>query len=813
MMNSTRLKTLSSSLFWMALLWLTLGECVFAQSMSVIVSAETIKITFPQDVSMSLRRQEGMGVAGIESLVVSGRNILSRPTDSPLPMPVLEILSDDQVGGISDWPGYLLERQANGGDWPARGQRQEHILELGQTPYLGYRIESESVILRFQIDDGQETGELEWIFTPVAMNLGETGYQGLGWHVRLTGLEQAVMLFIVEPASARPGDWAFAQTWGKWVESKVGFGAPFRYDEGWYFGHMQPFYFAGGAAGASVSFFDQPVGANVWVEDDADGHLLGFRIPLGVGSVRETPVKYWLWSTETLPTKWAAVDEWTNVCDALSAQYRQPLGLGLTEPKPTYFWAWPGQEYFNRYIEQGLAGVGTFWFEKLMDDELAQAAATGIRVIFLQAPWESDADYSPERYLPGSYSGGSANAPWRLEVSEASGGEDLLKKMVARAHELGIKIVLWSSPGHLSNSSPLLIDHPEWIKWRADGVPEDFGYPDVTGVSQNSGYYDYAIGQYHNVHSNVPFDGIWQDSFLTFGFLPDARDRQPAPLLDRTLAMQTDFWQMGLTEVYIEGCGPLGLSTSGFGHEPPVPSDLDKIRGREYGLYRYVADVFVEPQSYYRALASKGVVGIPDMKEFNKLSQGDRASITQANQDYMRVLDKMQRRKLIAIGDSWQGVEWTNSGSSEVVLFAFERFTYPVMPGVTIKDITAGTTLQGTNNFETRPRHTYIIGDKITGLRKRSKFTYQLLQNYPNPFNPETKIRYQLAAAGEVELSIYNLLGQKVRTLVNLKQAAGAHRILWNGKNSSSDQVSSGFYFYKLKAGDVIRVKKMLLLR
>jgi len=87
-----------------------------------------------------------------------------------------------------------------------------------------------------------------------------------------------------------------------------------------------------------------------------------------------------------------------------------------------------------------------------------------------------------------------------------------------------------------------------------------------------------------------------------------------------------------------------------------------------------------------------------------------------------------------------------------------------------------------------------------------TKFT--LHQNYPNPFNPTTKINYQLPITNYVELSIYNLLGQKVATLLSEKQNAGYHQVEWD-----ASRFSSGMYYYRIEAGDFQDVKKMILLR
>lgn len=91
--------------------------------------------------------------------------------------------------------------------------------------------------------------------------------------------------------------------------------------------------------------------------------------------------------------------------------------------------------------------------------------------------------------------------------------------------------------------------------------------------------------------------------------------------------------------------------------------------------------------------------------------------------------------------------------------------------------------------------------------------TYNLSQNYPNPFNPETQIQYIIPKENHVRLTIYNSVGQEIRTLVNDFQAAGSHKITWNGVNNFGQKVTSGIYFYRLVAGEFVNIKKMILLK
>jgi hypothetical protein len=90
---------------------------------------------------------------------------------------------------------------------------------------------------------------------------------------------------------------------------------------------------------------------------------------------------------------------------------------------------------------------------------------------------------------------------------------------------------------------------------------------------------------------------------------------------------------------------------------------------------------------------------------------------------------------------------------------------------------------------------------------------FGLDQNYPNPFNPTTKLSYALPTNAHVQLTVYNVLGQAVRTLVDEDMAAGTHEVTWNGRNSEGTQVSSGIYFYRINAGNFSATKKMMMLK
>ena len=101
--------------------------------------------------------------------------------------------------------------------------------------------------------------------------------------------------------------------------------------------------------------------------------------------------------------------------------------------------------------------------------------------------------------------------------------------------------------------------------------------------------------------------------------------------------------------------------------------------------------------------------------------------------------------------------------------------------------------------------------DGVTAIREFRPMQpegFVLNQNYPNPFNPTTAISYQLSAVSQVQLVVYNSLGQKVRTLVNRRQEAGKHSLIFN-----AEQFPSGIYFYRLTTNRSVQTRKMILLR
>lgn len=107
-------------------------------------------------------------------------------------------------------------------------------------------------------------------------------------------------------------------------------------------------------------------------------------------------------------------------------------------------------------------------------------------------------------------------------------------------------------------------------------------------------------------------------------------------------------------------------------------------------------------------------------------------------------------------------------------------------------------------------------GDLLTGIKPvitALPETVLLWQNYPNPFNPTTTIVYQLPSASQVKLTVCNILGQEVITLVNARKLAGEHQVVWNGRDGRGRAAPSGVYIYTIQTEEFSQSRKMLLIR
>ena len=140
-----------------------------------------------------------------------------------------------------------------------------------------------------------------------------------------------------------------------------------------------------------------------------------------------------------------------------------------------------------------------------------------------------------------------------------------------------------------------------------------------------------------------------------------------------------------------------------------------------------------------------------------------------------------------------------------VIAQTYPRINDRLVVRVDGTEVDADITYRGGGSYVSLGRLT-TSGDAVPG-------SFSLSQNYPNPFNPTTSISFNLPTSGHVELTVFNILGQQVATLVNGSLTAGQHEVTWNGADESGDAVGSGIYFYRLTASDVAETKKMILMK
>ena len=267
-----------------------------------------------------------------------------------------------------------------------------------------------------------------------------------------------------------------------------------------------------------------------------------------------------------------------------------------------------------------------------------------------------------------------------------------------------------------------------------------------------------------------------------------------------------------------DGNGPWsGLQINDFVNNPS-PGDLVQVTGivnENFGFTRL------------DAISAYEVIGAGAVPEPRVFSTGDINTNADSAEAYESVLVEVQD---VIISDELPdspnnfGEFSVNDGTGAIrvddlspVFDGNDPMTY--FNGDTLEFV-RGYLIWSFGDFKIAPRDTNDVkrGGKIISVRDedgRVPKEYVLSQNYPNPFNPQTEINYSLPVTGEVRLTVYNLLGQRVVTIVNEIQQAGNYRASWNGHDEFGKSVSSGIYLYNLNVsnGKFSETKKMLLLK
>jgi hypothetical protein len=320
--------------------------------------------------------------------------------------------------------------------------------------------------------------------------------------------------------------------------------------------------------------------------------------------------------------------------------------------------------------------------------------------------------------------------------------------------------------GYNTLSSALTINNIQYSPWPNGESPYNGCDVTVTGVvtgdtaQYNSGYAAYAFQSASAQWSGVVFDG-WHDSMLSRGDEVTVSGAVEEFDPEWHFKFDGNTKLINVSAVTVNSAGnsmaSMSVSTADLGQ------DAEEVESYE-GCLVTVSDVTVSAMNAYDW-------GIVDDSGVECLIDDDMA--TMAADNYMSTLEE-------------------GTTLSQVTgIFNFSFGTYKIQ----VRDLADLGQLGVDENFEALPRQ------------------FALHDNYPNPFNPETRIRFEIGNQANVQLIIYDMLGHKVRTLVNDNYDPGMYVINWDGMNDNHQPVSSGPYLYRIKAGEFIDHKKMILIR
>ena len=319
--------------------------------------------------------------------------------------------------------------------------------------------------------------------------------------------------------------------------------------------------------------------------------------------------------------------------------------------------------------------------------------------------------------------------------------------------------------GYVTSNDELTLQHVQFSPWPNGESPYNGCEVTVMGVvtadsaQYNSGYGAYAFQSESEQWSGIVFDG-WDNSILHHGDHITVSGTVEEFDPEWHFKYDGNTKLIDVTEVTVHSMGnsiaPMSVSTA------DLAQDGEEVESYE-GCLVTVSDVTVSAINAYDW-------GIVDVSGVECLIDDDMATMEADN--YLSTLED-------------------GATLSQVTgILNFSYGTYKIQ----IRDLADLGQELGINNIDV-PRR------------------YALHNNFPNPFNPETQIRFEIGKQENVQLIIYDLLGRKVRTLVNENYSPGMYVIRWDAMNDNRSPVSSGAYIYRIKAGEFIDHKKMILMR
>ena len=724
--SQQHLQTYTGYLILVALFSLWLLGCTTTTTFrrtppEVSVSDTGVRVQFPghPHVEAVLAIENGE-VIGLSRVLIDGQEVLALSQDNMSP-PMIKQITGGEITPVTDIDVYLAERARIGNHYtfPKRGELQTTNTPL-RGRLSGWKLQGRDVIVNIALPSGRA----EWRLAPESIRTHSGVYTGVSWQLRLYDVGRVYEVEVEEPVVFAEGDWRFQQR-GSQSDNKdeeefrlsltPDPKQPYSMSKRKYNARQQPFFFLAGTRGSTLSFFDHLSCAEVGEAQKGDRILLRSAIPVRpdkVGCIA-TPRKSWLFRRTEVSDKWSAINEWTWAWDHVIGDLQAQIGLKPTDPLPTLL----HQEFDTLGLEYGLTPalrksmdppiLENSWLYHFANEIIPKAAEWGIGAIELRAVLDVDIDHTKAECPEGSFASESVCSPWGLRISPKLGGEAGLAYLMQKAHARDIKVAIWSAPAHQSVCSPVVRAHPEWLMFDADGRVINRSYITLVGMDLTTGFKDYIEDAYRRLHKQTGLDGVWADSYCAFGADRDMSNAAPYPQLDEVVLLQRAMQRMGYTFLMKEDCGPFGLSTRSSG--------LAGILGREYLRYYFLYNHSdpskrLDPDSYFRTLASKGVMDIRVPREFEALPTDVRERIVRTNFAYREVLPLMKRRYVLGSGDTWQGVAWADRKGRPCVLFSFEAFDWSVPKKAQIRELITGNTFSAPEGVvHTQPWRVYRL--------------------------------------------------------------------------------------------------------
>jgi hypothetical protein len=640
------------------------------------------------------------GFVGLSRISVDGQDVLAATPEEMSP-PIIRRIVGGGIAPITDIEAYLQERAVIGDrhTFPKRGEIQTADDPL-RGRIDGWRFQGRSVVIDMELPSGRA----EWWLTPESIQTDAGSYAGMSWQLRLYDAGRVYEVEVVEPVVLNEGDWRFQQrglqSGGKYEEEfqlslTPDPKKPYSLSKRKYGSRQQPYFFLTGSRGTTLSCFDRISCSEVSETQKDDRILLCSAIPVrpdNEGCIA-TPKKSWLFRHADVSDKWNALNEWTWAWDFVVGGLQAQMGIKPVDPLPALF----HQQFDSPGIECGITpalrkamappALEDSWLYRFANEVIPKAAEWGMGMIELRAVLDVDIDHTETECPVGSFASNSVCSPWGLRISPNLGGEAGLAYLVRRAHAKGIKVAIWSAPAHQSVCSPVVRAHPDWLMFGADGRAINREYITLVGMDLAAGFRNYLEGAYRRLREQTGLDGVWADSYCAFGADRDMNDAAPYPQLEEAILLQRAMQQMGYSLLMKEDCGPFGLSSRSSG--------LGGVLGREYLRYYFLYNhgdpsKQLDPDSYFRTLASKGVMDISSIQDFEALPTETRDRIIRTNFAYRGVLPWMKRRLLMGDGNLWQGVAWADATGYRRILFSFEGFDWAVPEGAHGRELITG---------------------------------------------------------------------------------------------------------------------------